>query len=147
MALRKFSEWSEFKETNANQMAPSGNTTIAGQQAEPAGSKPLGNVSAPQVGAQEQELAKLASNVESKYQNFLGALPKSMPKAMWVNLLHNFSTISKQMGKLTDDEIKKIVMGQHSVTKQMMSKNQSEPQVGGASAGTQQVGNQTQVGQ
>lgn len=134
MGIKKFGDWCEFKEQDANQMSMSGTTPMASSQnqPQPAGSKPLGNVTSTQAGASEQELSKLASNVESKYQNFIGALPKSMPKAMWVNLLHNFATISKQLGKLTDDELKKIVMGQHTVTKQIMSKNQSEPQMGGA---------------
>ena len=148
MSLKNFGEWCEFKEMDANQMSMGGSTPMASAQtpAQPAGSKPLGNVSSTQSGASEQELAKLSSNVESKYQNFIGALPKSMPKALWVNLLHNFASIAKQMGKLQDEELKKIVMGQHTVTKGIM-KNHSEPQVGGVPTGQQNIGNQPQIGQ
>ena len=148
MSLKKFTEWCEFKEMDANQMTMGGATPMASAQApaQPAGNQPLGNASSTQSNASEQELSKLASNVESKYQNFIGALPKSMPKAMWVNLLHNFASVAKGQGKLNDDELKKIVLGQHSVTKKM-TKNHSEPQVGGVAANQPQVGNQPQMGQ
>lgn len=148
MSLKKFTEWCEFKEMDANQMTMGGTTPMASAQApaQPAGNKPLGNVSTTQSSTSEQELSKLASNVESKYQNFIGVLPKSMPKAVWVNLLHNFATIAKEKAGLKDDELKRIILGQHAVTQKMM-KNHSEPQVGGVPANQPQVGNQPQMGQ